>query len=153
MYNAHTLIHKDVSSTPNQTPTEPPLWSIGIVVAIILTAPLILYSLAPTGPLREGDTVFSAGQQRVPIATTTTDKPNRVDDTCLLDPDSPLIVINAPPSDADRSIIAEVQGNPANEWPFCPVHTEVRIQDHQTFQKPAVFDRVQELLVGGFNRW
>jgi hypothetical protein len=138
---------------PNQTEqTEPPLWSIGIVVAIILTAPLVLYSLAPTGPLREGDTVFSAGQQRVRIETTTTEKPNGMDDTCLLDPDSPLIVIHAPHSDADRSIIAEVQGNPADEWPFCPVHAEVRVKHDQIFQKPAVFENVRELLAGFLNR-
>jgi hypothetical protein len=137
-------------SDPNQI--EPPLWSIGIAAAIILTAPLVLYSLAPTGPLREGDTVFSAGQQRVHIETTTVDKLNEVDDTCLLDPDSPLIVIHMSNIDDDPSIIAEVQGNPANEWPFCPVHTEVRMKDHQTFQKSAVFDSVRELLVGLFNR-
>lgn len=112
----------------------------------------MLYSLAPTGPLREGDTVFSAGQQRVHIENATMHKMHRVDDTCLLDPDSPLIIIDAPPRNAGRAIIAEVQGNPANEWPFCPVHTEVRIENHQTFQKPAIFDHVQELLVGLFNR-
>jgi hypothetical protein len=146
MYNAHTLIHKDVSSTPEQTPTEPPLWSIGIVVTIILTAPLVLYSLSPTGPLREGDTVFSAGQQRARIENTT------VDDTCLLDPDSPLIVIHTRNTDDDHSIIAEVQGNPANEWPFCPVHAEVSLKHHQIFQKPAVFESIREVLAGLLNR-
>jgi len=141
-----------MSAIPDPNKTEPPLWSIGIVVTIILTAPLVLYSLAPTGPLREGDTVFSAGQQRVHIETTTTDKPDSVSDTCLLDPDSPLIVIHAPHSDADRSIIAEVQGNPVDEWPFCPVHAAVSINSHQMFQKPAVFNSVRELLARVFNR-
>jgi hypothetical protein len=141
-----------MSAIPDPNETEPPLWSIGIVVAIILIAPLVLYSLAPTGPLREGDTVFSAGQQRVRIETTTTEKPNGMGDTCLLDPDSPLIVIHAPHSDADRSIIAEVQGNPADEWPFCPVHAEVRVKHDQIFQKPAVFENVRELLAGFLNR-
>ena len=141
-----------MSSIPDHKQTEPPLWSIGIVAAIILTAPLALYSLAPTGPLREGDTVFSSGQQQVRIEKTTADKPNGVDYTCLLDPDSPLIVIDTPPTDTERSIIAEVQGNPANEWPFCPVHTAVSIKSHQMFQKPAVFNSVRELLARVFNR-
>lgn len=140
------------SQLHDRSQTEPPLWSIGIVVAIILTAPLALYSLAPTGPLREGDTVFSAGQQRVRIENTTTDEPNRVDDACLLDPDSPLIVIHASHGDVDRSIIAEVQGNPANEWPFCPVHTKVRVRSHQLLQNPAVFESVRDLLAGLLNR-
>ncbi|MDH4082123.1 MAG: hypothetical protein OEV99_00055 [Nitrospira sp.] len=141
-----------MSAIPDPNQTEPPLWSIGIVVAIILTAPLVLYSLAPTGPLREGDTVFSAGQQRVRIETTTADKQNEVVDTCLLDPDSPLIVIHTSNTDDDLSIIAEVQGNPVNEWPFCPVHAEVRVESHQLFQKPAAFDGVRELLARIFNR-
>ncbi|NJN70386.1 MAG: hypothetical protein HC801_09005 [Nitrospira sp.] len=122
------------------------------MAAIILTAPLALYSLAPTGPLREGDTVFSSGQQQVRVEKTTADKPNGVDDTCLLDPNSPLIVIHTPNPADDHSIIAEVQGNPANEWPFCPVHAEVSLKNHQMFQKPAVFDSIRELLMGLFNR-
>lgn len=140
------------SQIPDRNQTEPPLWSIGIAVSIILFTPLLLYSLAPTGPLREGDTVFSAGQQRVRIETTTTGKPNEMGDTCLLDPDSPLIVIHAPHGDADRSIIAEVQGNPIDEWPFCPVHTAVNITSPQMFQKPAVFESVRDLLAGFLNR-
>lgn len=86
------------------------------------------------------------------IETTITEKPNKVDDTCLLDPDSPLIVIHTSNTDDDHSIIAEVQGNPANEWPFCPVHAEVSLQHHQLFQKPAVFESVRELLAGFINR-
>ncbi len=140
------------SHIPDRNQTEPPLWAIGIAVSIILFTPLLLYSLAPTGPLREGDTVFSAGQQRVRIETPTADKLNGMDNTCLLDPDSPLIVIHTRNTDDDHSIIAEVQGNPANEWPFCPVHAAVSINSHQMFQKPAVFENVRELLAGFLNR-
>jgi hypothetical protein len=39
--------------------SDPPLWSMGLAVLVILAAPLILYSLAPSGPLRTGDTIFS----------------------------------------------------------------------------------------------
>jgi hypothetical protein len=96
--------------------------------------------------------VFTAGQQRVRIENMAADRPNGMDDTCLLDPDSPLIIIHTPHTDADHSITAEVQGNQADEWPFCPVHAEVRLKSHQMFQKPAVFGSVRELLTGFFNR-
>jgi hypothetical protein len=96
--------------------------------------------------------VFSAGQQQVRVEQTTADKPSGTDDTCLLDPNSPLIVIHTPNTDDDQSIIGEVQGNAANEWPFCPVHAEVNLKNHQIFQKPAVFDSIRELLMGLFNR-
>lgn len=131
--------------------SEPPLWSIGIAAILILLAPLVLYSWAPAGPIRDGDTVFSEGQQHVQIRHTATGQA-AMDDTCLLDPNSPLIVVHSLDTDTDGSIIAHVQGNPAGEWPFCPLHTEVQLKTHQVFQKPAVFGAIREILVGLFSR-
>ena len=139
------------STNDQSNRSEPPLWSIGIAVIIILLAPLVLYSWAPTGPIRDGDTVFSEGQQHVQIRHTATGQEAK-DNTCLLDPNSPLIVVHSLHTDTDGSIIAHVQGNPASEWPFCPVHTEVLLKTHQVFQKPAVFGTVREILVGLFSR-
>lgn len=136
--------------TSDQTSrSEPPLWSIAAAVTVILVAPLILYSLAPMGPVREGDTLFAEGEQRVEIRHAATDQPGKADGTCLLDPNSPLIVVQAPHTDADGLIVAEVQGNPANEWPFCPLHVEVLLKSRQVFQKPARFGAVKEILT----RW
>jgi hypothetical protein len=132
--------------------SEPPLWSIGLAVAVILGTPLVLYSLAPTGPLREGDTAFSNGQQRVHLTTPTAEPRLQPGDTCLLDPNSPLIVVHAPDGQPDGSIIGLVQGNPATEWPFCPVHAEVVIQAHQLFQKPSLLTEIQGMLVGLLSR-
>jgi hypothetical protein len=137
--------------THDRNHTEPPLWSIAAAVLIILGAPLVLYSLAPTGPIREGDTVFSEGEQHVRIRHVPRDHPGNADDTCLLDPNSPLIVLHTSTDQADGSIIAHVQGNPASEWPFCPVHIEVILKTHQVFQKPAIFGTVREILVGWFS--
>lgn len=125
---------------------------MGLAVAVILCAPLVLYSLAPTGPLREGDTAFSDGQQRVQLTTPTTEPRLQPGDTCLLDPNSPLIVIHAPDSQPDGSMIALVQGNPATEWPFCPLHAEVLMKAHQLFQKPALLTEIQTVLAGLWGR-
>jgi hypothetical protein len=137
-------------NTPDQNPTEPPLWSIGIAMLIILLAPLILYSFAPTGPIREGDTVFAEGQQRAQLSTTLASRSSQTDKTCLLDPNSPLIVLEKSADESDGFITAEVQGNPAAEWPFCPVHAEVRLSLHQIFQKPAVLGTVRDRLMRWF---
>lgn len=135
-------------STPDEDHhTEPPLWSIGVAMAVILGAPLILYSLAPTGPLRDGDTVFSDGQQRVQLATPVADPKLQPGDTCLLDPGNPLIVLHAPHAQPNGLIVAQVQGSPAVEWPFCPVHAEVMLKPHQMSQKPALFRGVGTMLV------
>lgn len=139
-------------SISDQTHTEPPLWSIGLTVVIILFVPLVLYSWAPTGPIRDGDTVFSEGQQHVQIRHPATGQ-EAEDTTCLLDPNGPLIVVHSLNTGTDGSIIiAEVQGNPAGKWPFCPVHAEVIVKTHQVFQKPAVFGTVREILMGLFSR-
>jgi len=135
-----------VSPTSDQSRAEPPLWSIGLTMLMIVCAPIILYSFAPTGPLREGDTVFSDGQQRAQIAKLVSGKWNPSDNTCLLDPNSPLIILHAPHDHVDGVFLAEVQGNPSGDWPFCPVHTEVRLEAHQVFQKPAAFEFVREAL-------
>ena len=134
----------------DQSPTEPPLWSIGIAMLIILLAPIILYSFAPAGPIRIGDTVFSDGQQRAHLTKPIASLAPQPDETCLLDPNSPLIVLESSTGDPDGFIKAEVQGSPAPEWPFCPVHAEVRLTLHQVFQKPAVLGTVRDTLLKWF---
>ena len=119
---------------------------------IILLAPFILYSFAPTGPIREGDTVFSDGQQRVQLSKPTLFRPSQRDEICVLDPNSPLIVLENSTAEPGDLITAEVQGNPAAEWPFCPVHAEVRLSLHQVFQKPAVLGTVRDTLMRWFGR-
>ena len=126
--------------------TEAPLWSIGLAVVVILIVPFILYSLAPTEPLREGDTIFSDGQQRVHLMKPTAGSALQQRGSCLLDPGNPLIIIQRPTDRSDGRILALVQGNPAIEWPFCPPHAEVRLNAHQISQKPEILDGVREML-------
>lgn len=142
----------DSPNAQDQSQTEPPLWSIGMAMLIILLAPLVLYSFAPAGPIREGDTVFSDGQQRAQFIKAIASHSLHPDETCLLDPNSPLIVIENSGGEPDGWIKAEVQGSPSAEWPFCPVHAEVRLSLHQVFQKPAVLGTVRDTLVRWFGR-
>lgn len=112
----------------------------------ILIAPVVLYSLAPTGPLREGDTVFSNGEQRVRLSETGARFMSHPDDTCLLDPGHPLIIVQRPTERPDGTILAQVQGNPSIEWPFCPPRAEVLLTQRQISQKPAFLSGVRDLL-------
>jgi hypothetical protein len=120
--------------------SDPPLWSMGLAVLVILAAPLVLYSLAPSGPLRTGDTIFSQDQQQVHVAVPETAVGPQVQATCLLDPDTPLIILELQDEREEGEILATVQGNPVSEWPFCPPHTRVRVNTHQIFQKPDPLD-------------
>ncbi len=123
-------------TTSEQRPDPgPPLWSMGLVVLLMVGVPIILYSLAPSGPVREGDTIFSAGSAKVPFLHPSFYDRDNYDGTCLLDPQDPLIVLK-PPSDRESSVLAKVQGKTNSEWPFCPPQSEVIIANHQLAQKP-----------------
>ncbi|MGA6827781.1 hypothetical protein ACO9S2_09240 [Nitrospira sp. NS4] len=135
---------------PNRT--EPPLWSIGIAVLVILLAPLLLYSLAPSGPLREGDTVFSEGHQRALVSVhDLAPAPDKVE-ICLLDPGTPLIIVQPPGDRPDGTILATVQGNVPIEWPFCRAHTEVLLTTQQVFQKPDPLAGIKDRFAGLLGR-
>jgi hypothetical protein len=134
------------SCADDRNRSEPPLWSIGLAVVVILMAPVVLYSLAPTGPLREGDTVFSDGEQRVRLSETGPGFWSRSDDSCLLDPGHPLIIVQPPTETPDGTILAQVQGTPSIEWPFCPSHAEVLLNPRQIYQKPALLSGVRDTL-------
>lgn len=113
----------------------PPLWSIGLLVALMFIVPIVLYSVAPAGPIREGDTVFSNGQNHVTLAQPRLFDKTKYEGSCLLDPHSPLVVLQQPVERPDASILAQVQGAAGTEWPFCPTLAEVVVGRQQIVQK------------------
>lgn len=139
------------STSDQRDRSEPPLWSIAIAVLVVLATPVVLNSLAPAGPIRERDTVFSDGEQLVKVVHAAGDSSDTTDDECLLDPNTPLIIIRSA-SDSDDSLVAEVQGNAPPEWPFCRVHAEVMLTPHQVFQKPAALGVVRDTLTRWFSQ-
>ena len=130
----------------------PPLWSIGIVMALMLILPMVLYSMAPPGPIREGDTIFSDGAIKVPLANPLLYESAKFDGTCLLDPHDPLMVIRPPSDRPDSLIFAKVQGKTAMEWPFCPPQAEVILTPHQIMQKIDVLSETKKSLMEWWKR-
>lgn len=124
--------------------TDPPLWSIGLAVLLVFVAPLVLYSLAPSGPLRGGDTIFSEGQQQAVIVQRASVDPRPQEDTCLLDPGNPLIIIQAPADRTDGMVQVQVQGNRNTDWPFCSALTEVLLRPNEIVQKPDLLKVVKD---------
>jgi hypothetical protein len=128
----------------------PPLWSIGFAVAIMLGAPLLIYSISPAGPVREGDTIFAQGPSKVPLADPLLYESARFEGTCLLDPQDPLIVMQRPTDRPDGLVLAKVQGKTVTEWPFCPPHAEVLLSLGQVMQKPEFWTEVKTRFLGLF---
>lgn len=125
-----------------QPEAGPPLWSIGLAAALMLVVPIVLYSIAPTGPIREGDTVFAESSTTVSLAYPLLYETAKFDGTCLLDPEDPLMVTQRPVERADGLILAKVQGKTTIEWPFCPPQAEVLLNQHQIIQKTDVVAKV-----------
>ena len=132
--------------SPRQSP-EPPLWSIAAAGAVIVLTPMLLYSLAPDGPIREGDTVFSTGSHKVPLFQPDRYREVGYKSTCLLDPKDPLIVTHAPAEGRDDVIIAQVQGKTRIEWPFCPPQAELLVQRHHITQQPSLLQDLRDGMV------
>jgi hypothetical protein len=130
----------------------PPLWSIGIAMALMLIVPMVLYSIAPPGPIREGDTIFSDGAVKVPFVNPLLYESAKFDGTCLLDPHDPLMVIRRPSEGPDSLIFAKVQGKTAIEWPFCPPQAEVILTQRQIMQKVDVLSETKEKLTEWWKR-
>jgi hypothetical protein len=114
---------------------EPPLWSIALAAAVIVLTPVLLYSIAPDGPIREGDTVFSSGAHKVPLFQPDRYLPFGFDSTCLLDPKDPLIVTHSQAEGPDGDLIAQVQGKSTIEWPFCPPQAELLVKRRHITQQ------------------
>lgn len=133
-----------VTPSPRQG-AEPPLWSIAAAAAVILLTPMLLFSLAPDGPIRDGDTVFSTGAHKVPLFKPDQHRQAGYDSTCLLDPKDPMIVIHAPIEGlGEEEIIALVQGKNTIEWPFCPPQAELLIKPHQVTQQPGLIKDLRD---------
>ena len=116
---------------------EPPLWSIAAAGAVIVLTPMLLYSLAPDGPIREGDTVFSTGSHKVPLFQPDRYREVGYESTCLLDPKDPLIVTHAPAEGRDDVIIAQVQGKPASSGHSVPLKRNSSSNDITSPNNPA----------------
>jgi hypothetical protein len=127
---------------------EPPLWSIGLIVTLILIVPFVLYSMAPAEPIREGDTIFTDGTVRVLLVHPLLYENTGFDGTCLLDPNDPLTVLRQPKDRIEGVIFAKVQGKTAIEWPFCPPQAEILLAHSHIIQKADVWSESRKRMLG-----
>ena len=131
---------------------EPPLWSVAAAAAVIILTPMVLFSVAPDGPIREGDTVFSNGAHKVSLFRPDQHRQAGYDSTCLLDPKDPMIVSHAPAEGSDEGIIAQMQGKSTIEWPFCPPQAELLIKPYQVTQQPSLLQDLRDGILRLFKR-
>ncbi len=130
----------------------PPLWSIGLAAMIMLIVPFILYTIAPEGPLREGDTVFSTGRHRVPFVSALPYQGAGYERTCVIELRDPLVVVQRPSDLREGALRVRIQGRTKLEFPFCPPDTHVIVKPQQIFQKPNLLSDLKDSLADLFTR-
>lgn len=141
-----------MSDKDHQRSVEPPLWSIGLAAAVIFLIPMVMYSIAPPGPIRDGDTIFSNGAHKVRLS-----EPHRYtqvgyQETCLMDPKDPLIVLHSSADPPNDLIVVQVQGKSKIEWPFCPPQAEILVRPHHILQKPNFLQEIRDGMTRMFKR-
>ena len=139
-----TFINRIVNLMADQS--WPPLWSIGVTIAVMLIIPAMLYSMAPEGPIREGDTVFAGGRHMVVLAHPMDYQRAGYESTCVLEFRDPLLVMSRPAGSSAGPFRAQVQGKTKLEFPFCPPQAEVILKPYQVFQKPNLLTDLKESL-------
>ncbi len=127
-----------------QRGVEPPLWSIGLAAAVILLAPMVMYSIAPPGPIRDGDTIFSNGAHKVHLSEPQRYTQVGYQETCLIDPKDPLIVLHSSADPPNDLMLVQVQGKSKIEWPFCPPQAEILVRPHHVLQKPNFLQEIRD---------
>ena len=118
-------------------------------MAVMLTIPAILYSMAPEGSIREGSTVFGSGRHTVILAHPTNYQHAGYEATCVLEFRDPLLVISRPTENYTGPFRAQMQGKTKLEFPFCPPQAEVIVKPSHVFQKSNLLidlkDSLQQL--------
>lgn len=129
---------------------RPPLGAIGVLVALVLLIPTILYySITPDEPLKEGVTIFSDGRQRAYLADPSRYEGAGYQDYCILEPRDQLTIMQ-PPQRPDGSLLARVERNEPADMPFCPPQATLFVRPQQVVQKQNPWtefnDRLSRLL-------
>ncbi len=147
--SSSTFINRAVNFPAENKETAqswPPLCSIGVAIAVMLVVPAILYSMAPEGPIREGDTVFGSGRHTVVLAHPTDYQRAGYENTCVLELRDPLLVMSRPADSQAGPFRAQVQGKTKLEFPFCPPQAEVILKPYHVFQKPSLLTDLKDSL-------
>ena len=122
------------------------LAQIGLIVVLMLILPAVLYSVAPVGPLKEGDGVFANGRQHVAFADAEPLQRLGYGSHCVLEARDQLIVLQRTTDRPDGLIRARVESRTRIEVPLCPPHVDVLLKSHQVIQKPGMLQEIRDSL-------
>lgn len=134
------------SETAEESKPRHPLLSISLIVALMLILPALLYTIAPAGPVREGEVVYANGKQRAYFVEPGRYRQAGYGNACILEPRDALVVVQTPVARLDGALRVRFEGKTIIEFPFCPPHAEVLIKPHQVVQRASPWQELTDSL-------
>ena len=130
-----------------------PLVPIGLIVLGLMLVPILLYSMVPEGPVKEGDLVFSTGRHRVPLLDAGPYRNLGHQAFCLIEPREQLLVLRSLPGEADRSLVARPITTVRRGVPFCPPKAEVLLKPYQANLKIDIWGGIEDSVTNALSGW
>ena len=130
-----------------------PLAAIGLVVLALMLVPVLLYSMVPEGPVKEGDLVFATDRHRVALMDPAAFHHLGYEGSCLIERREQLLVLRRVPGEPERTVIARPISTARRGAPFCPPEAELFLKPHQASLKIDLWASIEDQMAGVLSRW
>lgn len=127
-------------------PKHSPLVPLGLIVLGVMLVPVLIYSMTPEGPVKEGDVVFSTGRHRVSFAEPHGFEEIGYEGYCVVEPREQLVIVRTPRGEARRTLVARAVGRSKIEVPFCPPRAEFLVQPHEVSLRIDLWEELRDTL-------
>lgn len=121
-----------------------PLMSIGLTIIAVLLVPVLMYSMSPEGPIKEGHVVFSTGQYRAKFEDETKYLAFGYQGYCVVQPREQFLVIVPAATRSDGTVLVQKIGMVKREFPSCPSQTMVILHGKQITLKPDMWGGLRD---------
>ena len=121
-----------------------PLIPIGLTILTVLLIPVLMYTMGPEGPIKNGDVVFSTGQHRVYFEDSHVYKAFGYPDYCILESRDQLLVLESASTRSDGTLVAQPLGGDLREFPACPTSARLKLRSHQLTLKADMWGELTD---------
>ena len=123
------------------------LMRVSLIVLMMLMIPMVLYTIVPEEPIKEGMIVYASATHRAYFEEPERYRKMGYAAFCILEPQVPLVVIRTA---SDGSLAARTDTTSRVDVPFCPPHAVVTIQMHQIIHKQSLWLEFKHVVASFF---
>ena len=123
-----------------------PFIPIGLAIMAVLLVPILMYSMGPDGPIKNGDVVFSTGQHRGQFEEAKAYEAFGYPSYCVLESRDQLLVLESGATRPDGTFVVQPLGTSLREFPSCPTSARIILHRHQLTLKADMWGELQETL-------